>query len=73
MWHQFDEDVARIIESTAKGDADKWLQTMTTIIVTFVAEKIGVDEGKTTRPDYTMKPGAEKIHHLRQGLRTLVK
>lgn len=70
MWHQFDEDAARIIE-TAKGDVDRRLQTMTTIIVSFGAERFGVEEGKPIRPNYSMNTRAERICSLRQKLRTL--
>lgn len=57
----FDEDTARIITTTAKGDADKQLQTMTTI-------RFGFEECKTNRPNYTMNRRADKICQLRQEL-----
>lgn len=54
--HQFDENVARIRESTAKGGADRQLQMMSTI-VSFVAERFGVEEDKATR----------QLHHELKG------
>lgn len=71
MWHQFNEDAARIIESTAKGDVDRQLQTMTTIIVTFGTERFGVEEGRTITPNYTK--GGDKIQQMWQELRTLAR
>ncbi|XP_054628013.1 uncharacterized protein LOC129179159 [Dunckerocampus dactyliophorus] len=73
VWHQFDEDITRVIESTAKGDVDRRLQTITTIIVTYGTERFGVEERKSTRPNYTMNRRAEKIHQLRQELRSLAR
>lgn len=46
--------MARIIKSTAMEDADRWLQTMTTIIVKVTAEPFSVTEGKNTRANYMM-------------------
>lgn len=71
--HKFDEDVARIIESTAKGDVDKGLQTMNAIIVSYGTKRFGVEEGKSTRPNYTMNRRAEKIHQLWQELQSLAR
>ena len=65
VWHQFDEDTARIIESTAKGDVDRRLQTMSTIIISFGTERFGVEEDKPIRSNYTKNRRAEKIHQLR--------
>ncbi|KAJ8390514.1 hypothetical protein AAFF_G00103110 [Aldrovandia affinis] len=36
-WLLFDDDVDEILEATAKGDADRKLQTMTTIIISLAA------------------------------------
>lgn len=55
VWCQFDEDAARIITATAKGDADKQLQTVTNIIVSFATERFGVEECKTSRPNHKLK------------------
>lgn len=37
VWHQFGEDVSTVLETTAKGYADRWLKCMTTIIVSLGA------------------------------------
>ena len=73
VWHEFDEDLTRIIESTAKGDVDRRLQTMTTIIVTYGSERFGVEEVKTIRLNFIMNRRAEKILQLRQELRSLAR
>lgn len=44
---------------------------MTSIVVSFAAERFGVEEGKTTRPNYTMNQRADKTHQLWQELWTL--
>lgn len=40
-WQQFDEDVDQILEGTAKGDVDRRLKTIVTIIVNIAAERFG--------------------------------
>ncbi|XP_077380867.1 uncharacterized protein LOC144020874 [Festucalex cinctus] len=73
-WRQFDEDVCKIIQATAKGDVDSRLQAMTTIIVSFGSERFGWTEYVNTKTtSYTMNRRATKIHQLRQELRTLKK
>ncbi|CAK6950762.1 uncharacterized protein LOC128367697, partial [Scomber scombrus] len=37
LWQQFDDDVNKILEGMAKGEADKKLQVMTTTIVSIAA------------------------------------
>ncbi len=44
LWKQFDDDVDQILEATAKGEADKKLQALTTIIVSIGAERFGEEE-----------------------------
>ncbi|KAJ8333522.1 hypothetical protein SKAU_G00415300 [Synaphobranchus kaupii] len=39
VWQQFDEDTDKVLEATAKGDVDRRLQTMTTIIVSLAVER----------------------------------
>ena len=73
VWQQFDEDTARIIDATARGDVDRRLQTMTTIIVTFGTERFGVEEGRPVRSKHTMNRREGKIHQLRRDLRALAK
>ncbi|XP_049336392.1 uncharacterized protein LOC125802421 [Astyanax mexicanus] len=73
-WQQFDEDVSKIIQATAKGDVDSRLTSMTTIIISYASERFGqVDKGKSKSTSYTMSRRATRIHHLRQELRTLKK
>lgn len=62
----FDEDVDKVLEATAKGDAERRMQTMSTIIVSMAVERFGVEEVKVTKP-YT------KIHNIRMELKTLKK
>ncbi|KAJ8353121.1 hypothetical protein SKAU_G00206880 [Synaphobranchus kaupii] len=70
-WLQFDEDADSILEATAKGEADRRLQTMTTIIVSLAAERFGLEEKRTAKLPYTMNNRASKIHQLRQELKSL--
>ncbi|KAK0148843.1 hypothetical protein N1851_010754 [Merluccius polli] len=70
-WLQFDEDADTILEATAKGDADRRLQTMTTIIISLAAERFGLEEKKAANVPYTMNNRANKIHQLRQELKSL--
>lgn len=62
-----------IIKSVTKGNADRQLQTMTTIIVSFTAKRFGVKEGITNRPRYTMNQRSDKIHQLQQEIWTLAR
>lgn len=39
MWSQFDTDVSKILETTSKRQVDRWLETMTAIIVSYAAER----------------------------------
>jgi len=43
-WQQFDKDIDRILEGTAKEDVDRRLKTVTTIIVNITAERLGTEE-----------------------------
>lgn len=43
---QFDEDVDQILEGTAKGDVERRLETMVTIIVSIAAEQFGTMDVK---------------------------
>ncbi|KAJ8333464.1 hypothetical protein SKAU_G00414720 [Synaphobranchus kaupii] len=43
------------------------------IELSFAVERFGVEEGKTTRHNYTMNRRADKIHQLQQELRTLAR
>ncbi|XP_067284127.1 uncharacterized protein [Pseudorasbora parva] len=70
-WLQFDEDVDTILEAGVKGDADRRLLTMTTIIISLAAERFGLEEKKVVNLPYTMNNRAHKIHQLRQELKSL--
>ncbi|XP_061772124.1 uncharacterized protein LOC133562186 [Nerophis ophidion] len=70
-WLQFDEDADTILETTAKGDADRRLKTMTTIIISLAAERFGLEEKRAAKPPYIMNNRASKIHQLRQELKCL--
>ncbi|KAJ8367333.1 hypothetical protein AAFF_G00320820 [Aldrovandia affinis] len=48
LWKQFDDDVDQILEAMAKGEADRRLQAMTTIIVSIAAERFGEEEKKSS-------------------------
>ena len=45
-WHQFDEDASEIIQTTSKGNADRQLNMLSTIIVCYAKERfcLRVDE-----------------------------
>ncbi|KAJ8362267.1 hypothetical protein AAFF_G00386670 [Aldrovandia affinis] len=70
-WLLFDDDVDEILEATAKGDADRKLQTMTTIIISLAAERFGTVKERGTKTPYVKNRRAEKISQLRQELRKL--
>lgn len=70
-WLQFDEDADTILEAIVKGDADRRLQTMTTIIISLAAERFGLEEKKAVNLPYIMNNRANKIHQLRQELKSL--
>lgn len=70
MWQQFDEDVCEIVQTTAKGDADRRLHTMTTIIVSYASERFGPIETAGSGKPYSKNCRATKIQQLRQELRS---
>ena len=72
-WEQFDEDVDKVLEASAKGDVDRRLQAMTTIIISLAQERFGAEEKKAARTPYTMNQRAVKIHKIRQELKSLKK
>ncbi|KAK7901244.1 hypothetical protein WMY93_018013 [Mugilogobius chulae] len=71
-WQRFDEDVELVLESVAKGDVDKRLQTMTTVVMTLAAERFGTEEKQVKQP-YVKNNRATKIHNIRQELKALKK
>lgn len=62
-----------MLEATAKGDVERRLQTMTTIIVSMAVERFGVEEERRARQPYTMNQQAVKIHNIRKELKALTK
>ncbi|KAL0202317.1 hypothetical protein M9458_000335, partial [Cirrhinus mrigala] len=72
-WHQSDEDVDQILQVTARGDADRRLHTMCSIIINIAAERFGVKEqcpfGGTAGPNRL----EENNRQLRKELRLLRK
>ncbi|CAJ1076456.1 uncharacterized protein LOC119779116 [Xyrichtys novacula] len=70
-WRQFDRDADSILEVTAKGEVNRRLEIMTTIIISLAAERFGLEEKKATKLPYTKSNRANKIHQLRQELKTL--
>lgn len=72
-WQKFDLDVDMVLEATAKGDVERRLQTMTTIIVSMAAERFGVEQERAAKEPYTKNQRAAKIHHIRKELRALKK
>ena len=70
-WLQFDVDIDSIIEAAAKGEADRSLQTKTTIIFSLAAERFGLKENKAAKAPYTMSNRAIKILQLSKELKTL--
>ena len=70
-WKQFDEDVDKILEVTAKGDVDQRLRTMTTLIVNIAAERFGTEAPKHTPTAYAPCHRARKIQSLRKELKLL--
>lgn len=66
-WLQFDKDTSGIIQTTARGDADSWLRSMTAIIVSYASERFDHIEIGNTKPTiYTMNCRVTKINHLWQ-------
>lgn len=72
QWNQFHNDVDQILEATGKGDVNRKLQDMTTIIVSLGAELFGEKEGKKGgKGPHTNNKREVKIHNIRQEMKTL--
>lgn len=71
VWQQSDEDLCEIVQMTAKGDADRRLLTMTTIIVSYASERFGPIETAGSRKPYNKNCRLTKIQQLHQELRSL--
>lgn len=72
-WQKFDEDADKVLGATAKGDVERRLQTMATIIVSMATERVGFEEVKGVKEPYTKNQRAVKIHKIRKGLKALKK
>ena len=72
-WQKFDEEMDMVLEATAKGDVEKRLRTMTTIMVNMVAERFGVKEKRGAKQPYKKNQRAAKIHNIRKESRALKK
>ncbi|KAL7836371.1 hypothetical protein AOLI_G00276550 [Acnodon oligacanthus] len=55
----------------AKGEAERKLQAMTTIIVSIAAEQFGKEEEKSSRTSYAKNQRAMKIHNIRKEMKAL--
>ena len=55
----------------AKGEADRKLQAMTTIIVSIAAERFGEEEKKSSGSSYSKNQRAVRIHNIRQEMKVL--
>jgi len=64
-WQKFDEDVDKVLEATAKGNAERRLQTITTLIVSMAVERFGVEEVRGVTKPYTKNQRVRKIHNIR--------
>ncbi|XP_053332775.1 uncharacterized protein LOC128506382 [Clarias gariepinus] len=71
LWKQFDDDVDQMLEITTKGEADRKLQVMTTIIVSIAAERFGEEEKRSSGTSYIKNQRAAKIHDIRKEMKAL--
>lgn len=53
----------KVLDATAKGDAERWLQTMTAIIVSMGVERFGVEEERGVKRPYAKNQRSVKIHN----------
>lgn len=65
--------MSQILEATAKGEVDRRLETMTSIIVSYAVERFGLSDSKNPKTKYILNRRATQIHKLRQELRGLKK
>ena len=69
-WIQFDEDVSKIIQTRSNGNADRRLNVLSAIIVSYAKERFGLHEGKQEKI-YGKNRRAKKVQDLRHELRAL--
>lgn len=70
-WLQFDEDLDQVLDTTARGDADQKLLSMSEMIVSIGAERFGIKEQQPTKRLGEPNRREVKISQLRQELRLL--
>lgn len=58
VWQQFDENASSVLDTTAKGDVDRRLRSMTTIIISLAVERFGAVEKRAERTPLTMNQRA---------------
>lgn len=68
LWLRFEKDACKIIEMTAKGEVNHWLEVTTFIIVHYASERFGHIERDNVQLTYTMNCQTTKIHQLRKEL-----
>ncbi|XP_024908577.1 uncharacterized protein LOC112486376 [Cynoglossus semilaevis] len=73
VWAQFDTDVSQILETTAKREVDKCLETMTPSLSAMQQRGLATVRAGTPRPATTTNHRATQIHKLCQELWSLRK
>ena len=72
-WQDFDNDICEIIQSATKGDVERRLSFMTTIITSLASERFGYVETRQPRRLYTANRRVNKMKDLRKEIRSLKK
>ena len=72
-WQDFDNDICEIIQSATKGDVERRLSFMTTIITSLASERFGFVETRQPRRPYTANRRVNKMKDLRKEIRSLKK
>lgn len=72
LWNQFDSDVDQILETTTRGEVDRKLQTMTTIIISIASEWFSEEvKERGSRGSHSNNQCEVRIHNIRQEIKTL--
>ena len=72
-WQDFDSDICVIIQSATKGDLERRLSFMTTIITSLASERFSYIEPRQPRRPYTDYHRVNKMKDLRKEIRFLKK
>ena len=72
-WQDFNNDICEIIQSATKGDVERRLSLMTTIITSLASESFGCVELRQPRMPYTANRRVNKMKDLRREIRSLKK